>query len=167
MLIQRHEHLCQVRPTVQLSLPDTNDILNEPPMAVLAKVESGQSSCLLVQNDPHSILSDKLREEFATTNQEFDAVFSAGIGCYNNYSGKFTHVINMGASLPPQRRGRVPFYGKDNMDILQNKFDQLRSEGVFAKPEELNITAEYVSPSFLIAKSSGGHRLVFFIGLLI
>ena len=66
----------------------------------------------------------------------------------------------MGPSLPPQRRGRIPIYDKGNKVILQRKMDELQQEGVLAKPEDLGIVAEYVSPSFLIAKSSGGHRLV-------
>ena len=43
---------------------------------------------------------------------------------------------------------------------LQSKFDELESLGVFGRPEELGIVAEYVNLSFLVAKQSGGSRLV-------
>ena len=51
-------------------------------------------------------------------------------------------------------------YNRSNLEELQAKFDELYKQGVFIRPEDANITAEYVSPSFLVAKSSGGHRLV-------
>jgi hypothetical protein len=43
---------------------------------------------------------------------------------------------------------------------LQNKFDELESQGVFARPEDVGVVVEHVSPSFLVAKPKGGHRLV-------
>ena len=51
-------------------------------------------------------------------------------------------------------------YNRSNLEALQSKFDDLYKQGVFIRPEDVQITAEYVSPSFLVAKSSGGHRLV-------
>jgi hypothetical protein len=32
--------------------------------------------------------------------------------------------------------------------------------GVLAKPEDVPVVAEYLNPSFLVKKPSGGHRLV-------
>ena len=46
------------------------------------------------------------------------------------------------------------------MDLLQGKMDELLNEGVLARPEDLDIEVEYVSPSFLIKKPGGGHRMV-------
>ena len=66
----------------------------------------------------------------------------------------------MGPVQPPQRKGRVPQYSKDKLSELQDKFDELESYGVFQRPEDLSIVAEYLNPSFLIKKSSGGYRLV-------
>ena len=42
---------------------------------------------------------------------------------------------------------------------LQEKFDELESQGIFQPPENLGVTAEYLNPSF-IKKPNGGHRLV-------
>ncbi|XP_062568793.1 uncharacterized protein LOC134230943 [Saccostrea cucullata] len=66
----------------------------------------------------------------------------------------------MGPVQPPQRKGRVPKYSKHQLDTLQEKFDELESIGVFKRPEDIGITAEYVNPSFLIKKPNGGFRLV-------
>ena len=43
---------------------------------------------------------------------------------------------------------------------LQAKFDELEQAQVFRRPEDLGIVVEYLNPSFLVKKPSGGHRLV-------
>lgn len=55
---------------------------------------------------------------------------------------------------PPQRKGRVPQYSNNQLDILQQNF------GVLKRPEDVGITVEYVNPSFLIKKPNGSFRLV-------
>jgi hypothetical protein len=65
--------------------------------------------------------------------------------------------MNMG---PPQRKGRLPLYSRSKLVELQDKFDELERQGVFARPENLGITVEYLNPSFLVKKPAGGHRLV-------
>jgi hypothetical protein len=40
----------------------------------------------------------------------------------------------------------------------------LESQNVFARPEAVGVIVEHVSPSFLVRKSSGGHRLVTALG---
>ena len=66
----------------------------------------------------------------------------------------------MGPVLPPQRKGRVPQYSRDKLIELQQKFDELEAQGVFRRPEDVNVTAEYLNPSFLVKKPNGGFRLV-------
>ncbi|VDH95913.1 Hypothetical predicted protein [Mytilus galloprovincialis] len=66
----------------------------------------------------------------------------------------------MGPVQPPQRKGRMPQYSKNNLVELQNKFDELECKGVFRKPEDVGISVEYINPSFLVKKASGGFRLV-------
>ena len=51
-------------------------------------------------------------------------------------------------------------YNRTNLELLQAKFDELLAYGVFVRPEDINISAENVSPSFLVAKSDGDWRLV-------
>ena len=42
---------------------------------------------------------------------------------------------------------------------LQEKFNNLEKEGVFLKPEDIGVAVEYLNPSFLVKKPSGGHWL--------
>ena len=39
-------------------------------------------------------------------------------------------------------------------------FDELEQAKVFRRPEDLGITVEYLNPSFLVKKPSGGYHLV-------
>ena len=74
-----------------------------------------------------------------------------------------THVrvyINMGPVEPLSRKARLPSYSPEKMHLLQNKMDELERLGVLARPEDINVTVDHVSPSFLIKKPDGSHRLV-------
>ena len=65
----------------------------------------------------------------------------------------------MGCVLPLQRKGRFSQYNNNKMQDLQSKFNELEEAGVFAKPEQVDTTVEYLRP-FLVHKQNGGHRLV-------
>ena len=76
---------------------------------------------------------------------------------YNGSMGPFEATINMDAIHPPpphthtlQRKGRVPQYARNKLLDLHRKFDELENQGIFARPESLGITAEYLNPSFLV-----------------
>ena len=68
--------------------------------------------------------------------------------------------MNMGPVEPPQRKGRVPQYSCDQLDLLQTKFDELEAQGVFRRPKDLKVVVEYLNPSSLVKKRNGGFRLV-------
>ncbi|KAK3714104.1 hypothetical protein QZH41_006169 [Actinostola sp. cb2023] len=61
---------------------------------------------------------------------------------------------------PPQREGRPPQYARNKLVELQQKFDDLEATGVFRRPEDTGVDVEYLNPSFLVSKRSGGSRLV-------
>ena len=87
-------------------------------------------------------------------------MFDPSITGYNGAAGPFEAKVNMGPVEPPQRKGRLPQYGRDKLNDLQQKFDDLERLGVFKRPEEVGVTVEYLNPSFLVKKASGGYRLV-------
>ena len=66
----------------------------------------------------------------------------------------------MGPTEPPKRKGHLPLYGCDKLVELQEKCDELEDMGVFRHPEDINISVEYLNPSFLVRKPNGGFRLV-------
>ena len=98
-----------------------------------------------------------MREKFCDVHYQYDNVFNPDFPKYNGASGDIYAKVNMVESLSPQRKGRLPSY---KLVELQQKFDQVEAHGVFAKPENVNITMEYLNLAFLVAKSSGGTHLV-------
>lgn len=94
---------------------------------------------------------------FQQTNEKFAEVFEDRQHVSNDYLGNFCGIVNMG---PQQRKGCVHQYAKDKLNELQAKCDTLEQDGVLAKPELAGVTVEYLSPSFLVKKGSGGYRLV-------
>ena len=113
-----------------------------------------------VKLDPDNILPSNIKDDFKNTLQEYDAVFEPEFKGYNGAVGEFKSHINMGPVLPLQRKGRLPQYSRDKLIELQQKCDELETLSVLRKPEEIDITVEYLNPSFLVKKANGGHRLV-------
>ena len=67
---------------------------------------------------------------------------------YNGKAGQIEAVVNMGPVLPPQRKGRIPQYSRNQLSELQNQFNILEAEGVFKRPDDLGVTVEYLNLSF-------------------
>jgi hypothetical protein len=155
VLIKKHEQFAQIR-HIETDQRSTTQII----APVIKPTEISGPFSTSIEVDPAEVLSQNQREEFRSIHQELDSVFAPELGKYNGASGSFQHVINMGSSLPPQRKGRNPMYNRNNMEALQDKMDELLAKGVLAKPEDIDVNVEYVSPSFLVKKSNGGHRLV-------
>ena len=156
VLLEKNNQFCQIRATIE-----SQSVIDEGYKSVVPeKISSKVNHSASVEIDPSGKLSTSMKKKFSSILEKYDDTFSPSVGCYNGKSGKFTHVINMGQSLPPQRKGRVPLYKRTDLEMLQQKFDQLQEEGVLVRPEDVNVCVEYVHPSFLVKKSSGGFRLV-------
>jgi hypothetical protein len=60
--------------------------------------------------DPDNQLDKVQLLHFRDLHKCFDNVFNSNFGVYNDTSGTIRAKINMGAILPPPRKGRLPFY---------------------------------------------------------
>ena len=158
--ISRHQHIAQVRYTCEPStFPHGNTTSLSPATTQTSKpgITHRLSS---ISIDPDKQLSPSEQNAFTSLHQTYQKVFDGSIGMYNDSFGTVRAYINMGTVEPPPQKARVPIYNRENMDLLQGKMDELINEGVLARPEDLDIEVEYVSPSFLIKKPGGGHRMV-------
>ena len=157
--VPKHDHVCQIRaittPTSDSTVVHNPSQTSQPTPPSIDKPYSTHV-CI----DPDGILSDATKDKFRQANLAYDDVFRPSITKYNGASGKIESVVNMGPTLPPQRKGRVPQYNRNTLVELQDKCDNLETYGVLAKPEEVGVTVEYLNPSFLIRKPNGGSRLV-------
>ena len=157
VILRRSEHFCQIR---AVTTPDTIKMEQDTQQSPMVGKQSAGVHSSMVSVDPDGVLSSSMQQEFREMNKKFEDVFNPQISKYNGASGKIEAVVNMGPVLPPQRKGRLPHYNRDKLNDLQQKFDELEESGVFAKPEEVGVTVEYLNLSFLVQKPSGGTRLV-------
>ncbi len=156
ILLRRHEHIGQIRPVHAV---DGSDGAPPPLIDSVSKPSSAPHSSR-VHVDPDSIMCESDRQLFTDLHCLHDDVFNPMISKYNGASGKIEATVNMGPALPPPRKARLPLYNRDTLITLQQKFDELEHAGVFAKPEDMHISVEYLNLSVLVTKPNGGHRLV-------
>ena len=149
--IKRHNHLCQASTTFSPSTGDSaGNVSLDPNIMKKKEVTPPSRHSAMVSIDPDNILSPTLKQKFSNLLHQFDSVFDANFSAYNHAFGKFEAVVNMGPVKPPQRKGRLPLYSRDKLVELQQHFDNLEELGVFAKPELVGVTVEYVNPSLLV-----------------
>lgn len=143
LVLRRNEHLCQVRTTF---VPEPSTC------SKLTPTKSGSSSVFLsdaVRVDPDSLLPVRTKSRFEELLHRYDNVFNPLFSGYYGAVGPLEAKVNMGPVLPPQRKGRVPQYSKDQLCNLQEMFNELENIGVFKRPEDLGISVEYINPPSL------------------
>ena len=159
--IRKDDHLCQIVRTVTVEQSDyiknNQEIASPKPPPMIHENHLAYKDIII---DPDNITPPEYKDRLESICDSYNHVFRSKIGGYNGRDGAVKAVVNMGPVLPPQRKGRVPMYNKDKLNLLQSKFDELEELGVFAKPEDVNVIVEYLNPSMLIKKPRGGHRLV-------
>ena len=153
--IGRHEHLSQILPTACVPSPTPISVPTNQTQPVKPKNYSLPFSSG-VSVDPDNLVPEVTRLKFWQLLQTYDP----GITGYNGAAGSIQATVNIGPVQPPQRKGRVPQFSHNQLVELQAKFDKLEQAKVFSRPEDLGITVEYLNPSFLVRKPSGGDRLV-------
>jgi hypothetical protein len=163
-VLKRNELFCQIRAvsttitenTSQRNVTRTHELnTHQSPL-----VQSTGKYSKAVQLDPDNVLTNINKTQFQSLLTEFDDVFNPHFEGYNGAAGPFKAVVNMGPVHQPQRKGCLPQYARDKLVELQNKFNDLEDLGVFVRPEDAGVVVEYLNPSFLIKKQSGGFRLV-------
>ena len=157
LVLKRNEHFCQVR---QTSVSDNVGQSAYIATKREAPVTYPKYHSDLVKVDPDGQLDTESRTELHKITREFDDVFSPSFKGYNGALGPFKGEVNMGPVLPPQRKGRLPQYSRNQLEELQRQFDELEEIGVFQRPEDVGVNVEYLNPSFLVKKPNGGFRLV-------
>ena len=158
--VKRNEHFCQVR---RIESPKPKQTKYEPYLPPIPSSSSSEMHSASVSVDPDDLMPSEIKREFVRLNEQFDSVFDPSISRYNGHSGNVEGVINMGPTLPPQRKGRLPSYSHEKKVELQDRFDMLERHGVFAKPEDVGVVVEYLNMSFFVndpGKPSKAPRLV-------
>ena len=162
ILLKKNDHFCQIRTTkfVDPSDPQLQTDVQPSQPTPPQPISGSSPSSAEISIDPQNQLSSDWHVKFHNLHLQYDTLFHPSIGCYNDASGKVRARVNIGPVNPPTKKLHVPNYSQANLQLLQSRFDELEAQGVFARPEDVNVTVEHVSPSFLVRKATGGFRLV-------
>lgn len=155
--VPKNDHFCNIRVITSI---DSNQSVSHIADGIDNVNKHESCTYTEIKIDDDSPLDSKYRKLFNEVNKKYCYVFNSKPSLYNGKSGKIEGRVNMGQVLPPQRKGRMPSYTHEKMCILQDEFDSLEKMGIFAKPEQLDISVEYINLSFLIKKPDGTYRLV-------
>ena len=158
VVIDKHAHVCHVRSIVSINNITSDSAYTIPEDTKCPDISKPFSSSISV--DPNNIVSTKVQARAHDIHGEYDEVFSPDIHMYNGFSGKIEGNVNIGPVLPPQHKAQMPHYNQEKLANLQQQFDILEKAGVFRKPEEVGVVAEYINMSFLVPKKDETGRLV-------
>ena len=156
--LKKNSHVCNILPPVtdHEIPPEVSQTVQQ--LIPSKKIEDYSTP---VQVNPDGVLNNEDESKFRALIKQYDEVFNPKVSTYNGKSGACFVQVNMGPIPPPQHKGRIPFYGRDNLIELQQKFDTLAAKGVFRRPQDMGVTVEVINPSFLVKKkSSSDKRLV-------
>ena len=162
IIVRKLEHIGDILPEIDAP-KDQQPLCNKSVLAQHTPKPSNNtpfSNC--VKLNPHKLFTNSEEGGFKDLLITYDEVFNPAITGYNGKSGKCFVEVNIGPNKPTQRKGRLPYYGKDNLVELQDKFDELQSKGILSRPQDIGITVENTNPSFLVKKQppSTDKRLV-------
>ena len=75
--------------------------------------------------DPDNLCSETEKLLFTSINQRYNNVFDPTFGAYNDHSGVVRANVNLGNTLPPPRKGRLPLYNQKNLHLLQDAYHNM------------------------------------------
>ena len=158
--IKKNEMICNILPRKECELSQSQYDSHTNP-TISSKVNKLDLYSKSVTLNSDGVLCAEDESSAKKILSTYDSVFNPTISKYNGRYGNVFVEVNMGRNLPPQNKGkRPPYYSSTNLKDLQEKFDELKEKGVFARPQDIGIVVENINPSFLVKKPSGGMRLV-------
>ena len=163
VIVRRLEHICNVQPETTLPICQSGSLSDKVVLApTLPKTAKRSEYFTNISLNPDNLLSKLEEESFKEILSTYNEVFNPVITRYNGRSGSCYVEVNMGTNKPIQRKGRLPFYGRNDLVELQNKFDDLLANGILSRPQDIGVTVENINPSFLVKKQppSTDKRLV-------
>ena len=118
--VPRHDQVAQIRSSKSIEVHHASTSV---PKKALSIPKGPFSRDVVI--DPSDQLTPEWKSAFRDLHLSYDSVFEDVIGRYNDSSGRVRSRINISSAKPPTRKLRVPNYCKNNLDLLQEKFDEL------------------------------------------
>ncbi|CAC5371068.1 unnamed protein product [Mytilus coruscus] len=146
--IQRNEHFCRVR------LTTTVDNASEAPsnirdLKTTNYIDTTHTSHFFkqVSVDPDNLLSPDLQTKFNESSVKFSVPNFEG---YNGAIDPFETSVNMGSvQPPPQRKGRMPQYSKNNLVELKTNLTNWKVKECSVNPKMSEFQSSILTLHFL------------------
>ena len=161
--VRKSDHLAEIRSTELVNVRALVSEKKDPfQYKDLNKVREDPEEHLGdLQVDPDNILTEEQRQIFHKLHKRYAKLFTPRPGKYNGYYEHIDNTLHFASKPAPNSKTHIPNYSPTMNDILAKKMDKLEEWGVLAKPEDYNVTVEFVSPSMLVPKQDPGeYRLV-------
>ncbi|KAK2166072.1 hypothetical protein NP493_1338g00039 [Ridgeia piscesae] len=126
------KHICHARQISPVSAAVDPDICSSRTRLCS---ESNTSCSTEVPIDPDACFTKTMSDRCQELHIDFNDAFDIKPSLYNGARGKTQAFVDMGPTLPPQRKGRLPQYYRSIVNELKDKFDDLESAGFIAIPE--------------------------------
>ena len=146
ILLKKNGRCCQIRTTtvISASCPSQFSQNSHLPSSLPSHTPPSGFYSDVITIDPQNQLSSDWRDKFTCLHHQFDSLFHPSVGCYNDASGRVCARVNLGPVIPPTKKLHVPNYSQANLQLLQSRFDELEAQGVFRRPEDVNVIVEHV-----------------------
>ena len=116
--IKKGQHIAHV---TDVYTPPEGSITTKMDSFVDKQLRDADTSKISINPDEVSDFA-KWTSRFRAVNEDLKHVFSNNFPGYNGKRGPITAVVNTTNTLPPQRKGRIPFYNRDKLVDLQKTF---------------------------------------------
>ena len=116
----RSEYVCQVR-VIMPATPQSP--FPSPPTSPVQSHHQEPPFPDHIALNPDGRLPPEMCDKFHDVHHRYNNVFNPDFLKYNGASSNICAKVNMGKSLPPQRKGRLPSYNKEKLVELQQKLN--------------------------------------------
>ena len=121
--MQKDEHVATVRAIEEYSETPPQRIPPPPddqPPTTCPQRQTKTSTFKDISFGSNSTLNKYQKNQFSNLHEELQNVFDGSqLGLYNGASGPLKVSINMGPTLPPQNKGRMPQYNRSQLEEFQ------------------------------------------------
>ena len=161
IFLSKNQHFGQINRVVCVeSISSTSSAVNSVIIRKNPQLNKSNPYSDTISIDPGNQLSNEEKEAFKKNCRKYDSVFSPEFGGYNDHSGSIRAHLSIGSIPPPPQKARMPFYNQRNLQLLQEKADELEMKGVLVTPESVDLVPKHESSSFLVKKPNGDWRFV-------
>ena len=164
--LKKHDQVADIRSTTVIHLPgeDSDSSDSDKKINLLhyhsednfkfspTVIEQEKPDISKIKVDPQGQMPEEMRAKFHSVNERFKHIFTSTPGRYTGYYGDCDTSLQF--TQPPVQTRKVAQanYDPEKKLKLAQKMDELIAAGILMRPEQVGVSAEFISPSLLVPK---------------